>query len=182
MSISVEELKNALKAEGIRADLVTLGAGDGESEGQDDATIEDFAAGLKLPRSRVLKTVTFVHAGKESEWQRFPPVLVVLRNSDRVNLAALEARLEGKLRLAKASEVREITGCKIGNVSPFGVTGVVVVIDEGIGEGDVMLPAGSERFRAYLNVSFKDVARLVLRLNPEPVPVVFRVSETAQKQ
>ena len=184
MPVSIEDLKNALKEEGIRADLIVFGDDDssqGGSDGpKDDATINEFAGALKLPRGRVLKTVTFLPEDSGADKNASHPVLVVLRDLDRVNLPAVEARLELKLRLAKASEVRVLTGCKIGCVSPFGVNGAKVVLDEGIGDGDVILPAGSELFRAYLKVGFKNLLRLASRLNPEAVPLIFGASEPSQ--
>jgi len=201
MTVGVDDLKDALEEEGIRADLIVLGGDDSGSaphSGQDDTTIDEFAGVFKLSKSRVLKTVTFVESSsassssssnkkepnQEASGSAFiMPLLVVLRGSDRVNLPALEERLGRKLRLAKASEVREITGCKIGRVSPFGVAGALVVIDEGIGDGDVILPAGSQSAHCvYLKIGFKDLFRLVSRFSPEVLPLGFRVSETAPKQ
>ena len=82
------------------------------------------------PLKQVLKTLVFVGEN---------PVIVVLQGDKRINLEKLKQLTnESDLRMAKPDEVKEITTYSVGGVTPFGVSGVKIIIDSKVFEEEVV--------------------------------------------
>lgn len=88
-------------------------------------TAQDVERIYGCPLHQVLKTLVFVG---EKE-----PVIVVLPGDSRVDMNKLIVVAKQNLRMAKPDEVLEITGYKIGGVSPLGIKKhAMKIIDESI--------------------------------------------------
>lgn len=110
---------------------------------------------------QVLKTLIFIG---ETE-----PVIVVLPGDKRVDMNKLKkATKQTNLRMAKPDEIEEITGYKIGGVSPFGIEkNITKIIDEsvfktktvniGSGKAELGIELNSEELRKAWNGIVADV-------------------------
>lgn len=200
---SIDELKEVLAKHETLADVIEV-----PKVATDGLTLDELVSVLGISRGRILKVVTFITrdaggvtgavdggAGKTCDSVRDPehasehtpkhdsaPVFAVVRATDRVREAALEEFLGKKIRLAKASEVREITGCKIGTVSPIGVLNVVTVFDTASGimdEDEVLVPAGIPNQKTQVKIRFGDLVRLVSSTSKKTH--VLRISEPPKR-
>lgn len=93
------------------------------------------ACNCSLPQ--VLKTLLFL-AGETA-------ILAIVPGDRKVNQDKLKALLQvADLRMAKPDEVYELTGYKVGTVSPFNVSRCAVVIEEDILKlGSVIVGSGN---------------------------------------
>ena len=125
---AVEKLMEILEREKISADIIWH-----EEFGRES---KEAAVFVKVTPDRILKTLTFIRDDGK-------PVLVVITGDRKVDEKKLANFLGSKARLAKASEVREVTGYEVGGVPPFGAD-IETVFDLEVLKKDVVLaPAGS---------------------------------------
>ncbi len=95
---------------------------------------------------QVLKTLIFIG---ETE-----PVIVVLPGDKRVDMNKLKKTTkQTNLRMAKPDEIEEITGYKIGGVSPFGIEkNITKIIDESVFKTKIVnIGSGKAEFGIELN-------------------------------
>lgn len=110
----------------------------------------------------VLKTLLFI--GEKS------PVIAIVGGSQRADTDKLcRATGQKSLRMAKPDEVLRITSCRVGTVSPFGITGNVrKVMDNnvaelprvitGSGEGTVLLELSMEALKSAWDGEIAEIA------------------------
>ena len=67
--------------------------------------------------------------------------MVVCAGDRRVSNAKLKALTGVKMRMATPEETLEATGLTAGGVCPFGVTGIVILVDISLERFDVVYPA-----------------------------------------
>lgn len=124
-------------------------------------TAQDVERIYSCSLRQVLKTLIFIG--------EIEPVIVVLPGDKRVDMNKLKkATKQTNLRMAKPDEIEEITGYKIGGVSPFGIEkNITKIIDEsvfktktvniGSGKAELGIELNSEELRKAWNGIVADV-------------------------
>jgi prolyl-tRNA synthetase len=85
-------------------------------------TVEDVTAFLKLPGTKLVKTLLYLSDGK--------PVGVLLRGDHAVNEIKLKKVLSAaELMMADAATVEKLTGAPVGFAGPIGLAGLPLVAD-----------------------------------------------------
>lgn len=110
-------------------------------------TIEEVSGFLKVPQSRLVKSLVYVSEGKK--------IFVLVRGDHQVDENKL-AILIGAARPAELEEVKELTGADVGFVSPLGVEGAEVIADYAL-EGGYGLVAGANENDYH--VEFVEIGR-----------------------
>lgn len=102
-------------------------------------TIEQVSAFLRIPPSRLMKSLLFVVEGK--------PVMVLVRGDYEVNEAKLEKLLGGTPQPASPEAVLKLTGASVGFVGPVGLNGVEIIGDLSIrGQTDLTTGANEDDY------------------------------------
>ncbi len=96
-------------------------------------TIEEVSGFLEVEPSKLVKSLVYI--GNDSK------VFALVRGDHQVDEGKLEAAV-GECRPAEPHEVKELTGAKIGFVSPVGIDNVTVIADTVL-EGATGLVAGA---------------------------------------
>lgn len=97
-------------------------------------TVEDSSERLGVDPERIVKSLVFMD-GEDN------PLLVVVSGVDRVDEAKLSKFHGGEIRMAKAREVEDYTGYKIGEVPPVGL-GLCTFLDEKVTKFDSVIAGG----------------------------------------
>ncbi len=106
---------NALAAAGVEAEIVDIPEG--------AATAAAAAAALGIEVGRIANSLVFTADGE--------PLLVMTSGANRVDTAAVGARLGAVVKRADADTARAATGFPIGGVAPVGFPGPVrALVDE----------------------------------------------------
>jgi len=112
-------------------------------------TALDVQSACNCKLKEVLKTLVFI--GDQS------PIIAIVGGDDKVDIDKLcRVTKQSTLRMAKPTEVLEITFCKVGTVSPFGITdNAVKIMDQkiagldrviaGSGEGSLLIELPKEQ-------------------------------------
>lgn len=138
----IEETMKFMEGQKIAADVVW----------HEPSEAKEVAANLCLKGDSVLKTLIFIKSDGS-------PVLVVLPSERKVSEKKLSALVGSATRLAKAKEVKSITGREVSGLSPFAVRTMTrtattttmmvtpaigsVIVDESVkGKQAILAPAG----------------------------------------
>lgn len=121
--------------------------------------------GVKV--GQIAKSILFV--GKKSG----KPYLVVCPGDRKISPSKLKKQVEEKTRLATAEQTEEFTGFLPGGVCPFGIGDLMIIIDEGLKEYDVVYPAAGTsgsavktNFDQLVDLVAGAVADLTVPMNP----------------
>lgn len=129
----VERVKAALAEAGLDPRLV-------RELPADTSTAEAAAAAVGAPVGSIVKTLVFLADGV--------PLLVLVAGDQRADVKRLRARLglsKRQLRIARPSEVLELTGFEVGGVPPVGHTiALRTLVDRSLGRfRDLWAAAGT---------------------------------------
>ncbi len=119
------KVKEILDAEGLSAL---------EFEPGSTPTSELAAARIGVTVGQIAKSMLF--KGKNGSFY-----LAVCPGDLRVCSKKMKQVLGTKVRMARGDETEQVTGFKPGGVCPFGVTGVEILIDNGLAGYDTIYPA-----------------------------------------
>ncbi|MCW8944944.1 MAG: YbaK/EbsC family protein [Sedimenticola sp.] len=97
-------------------------------------TSELAAARIGVTVGQIAKSMLF--KGKNGSFY-----LAVCPGDLRVCSKKMKQVLGTKVRMARGDETEQVTGFKPGGVCPFGVTGVEILIDNGLADYDTVYPA-----------------------------------------
>lgn len=101
-------------------------------------TVEEVAAFLRVPVTRLAKTLLYAADGKL--------VAVVIRGDRDVNEIKLRNALAAQtLALASPEQIRQATGAPVGFAGPFGLNGVAEIIQDDSLEGAANLVTGGNQ-------------------------------------
>ena len=120
-----DHIQQLLRSEGLQAL---------EFESGSTPTAEAAAARIGVAVAQIAKSLLF--RTKSGEY-----VMVVVCGDRRVSSPKLKALVGSKCSMTSAEETERITGFRPGGVCPFGVNGIPIYLDEGLGEYDVVYPA-----------------------------------------
>ena len=95
---------------------------------------EDSSERLDIDPMRIVKSLIF----KDKEDR---PLLAIVSGEERVDEEKLSELCEGKVEMAKAREVEDFTGYKIGEVPPVGL-GLDTIVDEKILSYETVVAGG----------------------------------------
>ncbi|MGB9631552.1 MAG: aminoacyl-tRNA deacylase [Candidatus Methanodesulfokora sp.] len=109
-------------------------------------TVKETAALTGLPESSIIKTLVFI-----SERGGVAVIIPGNRRADPEKLA----KIFGKVRLASAGEVLELTGFPLGGVPPFGHN-LRTVVDSSLKPDDDVVGGGGDE-RTLIKVKVKDI-------------------------
>jgi len=124
-------------------------------------TAKDVERIYGCPLNRILKTLVFT-GEKES-------MMVIAPGDKRVDVNKLKKiTKQDNIRIAKPNEVEEITGHKIGDVTPFGIErNIKKIIDEsvfknqivniGSGKAEIGIELNSEELKKALDMFIADI-------------------------
>lgn len=118
----IEETMKLIEEHKIAADVVW----------HEPSEAKEVASNLGMKADGVLKTLTFIKSDGS-------PVLVMVPSDRKACEKKLSAVVGGAVRLAKAREVRTITGREVGDLSPFGLGIDAIVVDETLGAKSALL-------------------------------------------
>jgi len=127
---------------------------------EDVHTVEDVQKACNCTKQVVIKSLLFV--GHE-------PVMVLMPGDKQVDLIKLKELVnDPALKMAKPEEVIELTGYKVGTVSPFGLSGIVEIADASIktlselivgsGKSDTLIRIPAAEFQKVYKGRFESVA------------------------
>lgn len=127
---------------------------------EDVHTVEDVQKACNCTKQVVIKSLLFV--GHE-------PVMVLMPGDKQVDLIKLKELVnDPALKMAKPEEVIELTGYKVGTVSPFGLSGIVEIADASIktlselivgsGKSDTLIRIPAAEFQKIYKGRFESVA------------------------
>lgn len=157
---SSTDVQDALTACGVEHEIVQLPSS--------SRTARLAAGALGVPVSTVVKSLLFVADGR--------PVLALVDGASTVDTGALAHELGvGEVALARAREVRDLTGYKPGAVPPVGLaTAVPVVADPAVFSPEVVYCGGGST-TAMLRIRAADLRELteasILRIAGPPATV-----------
>ena len=104
----------------------------------DTSTAEAAAEAVGAPTGSIVKSLIFLAEGT--------PLLVLVAGDQRADVKRLRAQLglsKRQLRIARPTEVRELTGFEVGGVPPVGhATPPRTLIDASLGREKRLLPDG----------------------------------------
>lgn len=116
-------------------------------------TAKAAADKLGVEVGQIAKSILFV--GKSGT-----PYLVVCPGDRKVSPSKLKKQVKEKTRLATAEQTHEFTGFFPGGVCPFGIEGLMIIIDEELKEYDVVYPAAGTSGSA-VKTNFEELVNLV---------------------
>lgn len=152
----VDRVKAALVEAGIDPGLV-------RELPADTSTAEAAAEAVDAPAGSIVKSLVFLAEGA--------PLLVLVAGDQRADVKRLRAQLglsKRQLRIARPSEVRELTGFEVGGVPPVGHEPALrTIVDESLGRFEwVWAAAGSGhavfavRYRRLVEITAGEVMSL----------------------
>ena len=110
-------------------------------------TIEQISEFAKVPKERTIKTL-FYHTDKGL-------VCAVVRGDRDVNEIKLLNKVGGtELRLATDEEVVKVAGTRPGFVSPIGITGVEIIVDEEVVHISNAIAGANQEDYHFINVNY----------------------------
>jgi len=110
---------------------------------EETATVEQAAAAIGSTQRQIVKSLLLVADSG--------PILVLAAGDRRVDVAHVARQLGlDSVRMARAEEVKRITGFSIGGVAPFGHDTVLpTYLDERLLAEDIVYAAAGTRFRVF---------------------------------
>ncbi|MCY0860089.1 MAG: YbaK/EbsC family protein [Sulfolobaceae archaeon] len=111
---------------------------------KDARTVKSASESLGVSEDRIAKTVIVIADGK--------PYAVFIRGNKKVNLDSVKNFLKVKeVRMAKASEVKRLTGYEVGGVPPI-IPDIETIMDEdlAIDENGVYCGGGDDKTLLYI--------------------------------
>ncbi len=124
--MGVKELKNFLKKKGIEADFYEFS--------EPTLSVEDSARQLEISPNRIVKSLIFKDRNDN-------PVLAIISGNKRVDENILSKAHGSEVRMAKAREVENFTGYKIGEVPPVSHD-IKTFMDTGITDYETVIAGG----------------------------------------
>ncbi|AAY80498.1 aminoacyl-tRNA deacylase [Sulfolobus acidocaldarius] len=113
-------------------------------------TVKDASMSLGVSEDRIAKTILVIADNK--------PYAVFLRGNRRVDLDKLKLYLNVReIRVAKASEVKKITGYEVGGLPPL-INGVETIMDEELADDDKEVFCGGGNETTLLSIIPKELA------------------------
>jgi prolyl-tRNA editing enzyme YbaK/EbsC (Cys-tRNA(Pro) deacylase) len=97
-------------------------------------TSELAAQKLNVATGQIAKSILM--KGKDEVFR-----MILCAGDRKISTSRLKKLIGVKARMATAEEVFEATGFRPGGVSPFGVTGIDIYIDESLAEYDTVYPS-----------------------------------------
>lgn len=151
--MDAEALQRYVDEHNIDAEIVFLQ--------EETPTVEAAAEAVGVQPAQIVKSVLFVVKARENGAQ---PQLVVTNGLSRVSYRALADYLgvsRRRLRMARASEVEEMTGYKVGTVPPFGhKSPIPTVVDETVPEQEEVYVGGGG-INALMRLSVTELQRVL---------------------
>ncbi len=124
--MSVEEVKKILKENNLLDQYLEFDSS--------SATVELAAQAVGCEKGRIAKTLTFKVSNN--------PVAIVVMGEARIDNKKFKETFEEKAKFLKEDEVADLTGHRIGGVSPFALKeGVKIYLDESLKKYDPIYPA-----------------------------------------
>ena len=112
------------------------------------ATIEEVTAFLKVPATRLVKTLLYMADGK--------PVAALVRGDRDVNEVKLKnAAGANELLMATPEEILEYTGAPVGFAGPVGLNGVKIVVDPLVTQLRNFIVGANQSEKHVLNVNLE---------------------------
>ncbi len=139
----VETLKKFMDREGVEAKFYEFS--------ESTLSVEDSASQLKVDPSRIVKSLVF----KDS---RNNPLLVIVSGVKKADEEKLSDVYGSKISMAKAREVEEFTGYKIGEVPPI-CSGLKTFLDSEILEFESVF-AGGGSTHTLMELDPRDIVRV----------------------
>jgi len=146
MLLSEKNLQRFLEFHGIEGEIVEF----------DTVVMGSERASKVVSEGVVVKSIVLIADDK--------PILCILRGKDRIDLEKIKKLKNCKeVRLAKAKEVKEITGYDIGGVPPFGhLNKLETIVDEKIRElaNETLFLGGGSHYH-LLKITGKELFRVL---------------------
>ncbi|MGD8921801.1 MAG: proline--tRNA ligase [Candidatus Zixiibacteriota bacterium] len=110
------------------------------------ATIEEVTAFLKVPATRLVKTLIYVADGK--------PVAALVRGDRDLNLIKLKNAIGAvELEMATADQITEFTGAPVGFAGPVGLKDMPIIVDPLVAKLKNFIVGANEKEKHILNVN-----------------------------
>ncbi|AOL17860.1 hypothetical protein BFU36_12170 [Sulfolobus sp. A20] len=133
-------MEEILKSRGINYQFVKV---------KDAKTVKDASNSLGIDEGKIAKTVIVIADNK--------PLAIFLRGNKRVNLEKVKEFLRvSEVRIAKAKEVRELTGYQVGGVPPI-IEGVETIVDLDLASDSDYVYCGGGDEKTLLRISPKEL-------------------------
>lgn len=151
--MDADDLQRFVEEHNIDAEIVFLQ--------EETPTVEAAAEAVGVQPAQIVKSVLFVVKDKEKGAQ---PQLVITNGLSRVSYRALADYLgvsRRRLRMARASEVEEMTGYKVGTVPPFGhKSSLPTVLDETVPQQEEVYVGGGA-INALMRLSVEELQQVL---------------------
>lgn len=141
--MNVKDLKNTLDEKGVEAKFYEFS--------EPTLSVEDSARQLEVDPKRIVKSLVFKDEKKS-------PLLAIVPGVKRVDEEKLSKAKGSKVKIAKAREVEEFTGYKIGEVPPIN-PGVETYVDSEITSFDTVI-AGGGSTHTLVEIDPQDIIRV----------------------
>lgn len=141
--MKVKELKDFLEEKGIETDFYEFS--------ESTLTVDDAAEQLDIEPKRIVKSLVF----KDEEGN---PLLAIVSGVKKVNEDKLSEAHGSKVKMAKAREVENFTGYKIGEVPPV-AHGLTTFVDSEVTDFDTVI-AGGGSTRTLVELDPKDIVEV----------------------
>lgn len=138
--MKVKELKDFLEEKGIEADFYEFS--------ESTLTVDDAAKQLDIEPKRIVKSLVF----KDED---STPLLAIISGVKEVDEDKLSNAYGSEVKMAKAREVEEFTGYKIGEVPPVS-HGLTTFVDSEVTDFDTVIAGGGS-------------TRTLIELNPQDI-------------
>lgn len=151
--MNANDLQRFIEEGGIEAEIVILS--------EATPTVEAAAKAVGVQPAQIAKSVLFVV--KEQDGAKRPQ-LVVTNGLSRVDYRALSYTLDvsrKRVRMARASEVQQMTGYDVGTVPPFGhVRHIPTLLDETVTQEQEVY-AGGGAINALIRLTVDELRRVL---------------------
>jgi len=138
-----QELKNFLEEKGVEAEFLEFS--------EPTLTVEESASQLDEEPDKIVKSLVF----KDKKGDL---ILAIVSGSLKVNEEKLTKLHGSKVKMAKAREVEDLTGYKVGEVPPVG-HGLKTYVDSSLEEFDKVIGGGAST-HTLMKISPKEIIRL----------------------
>jgi prolyl-tRNA editing enzyme YbaK/EbsC (Cys-tRNA(Pro) deacylase) len=151
--MNANDLQRFIEENGIQAEIVILS--------ETTPTVQAAARAVGVKPAQIAKSVLFVV--KEQDGTKRPQ-LVVTNGLSRVDYRALSDTLDisrKRVRMARAPEVRQMTGYAVGTVPPFGhVRRIPTLLDETVTHEQEVY-AGGGAINALIRLTVDELRRVL---------------------
>jgi Cys-tRNA(Pro) deacylase len=145
----IENLENYLRQNGVEAKIIRFE--------RPTSTVEEAEKALGVSKEQIIKTILFTD-------EKGIPIATIVTGDQRVNEQKLAGVLRtNRIKIARPSAVRSITGFDAGGVPPVGHTQknrITYLIDRKVMIFDKVYGGGGTNF-TMLEISPKDIKRLM---------------------